>query len=302
MVFIAPNVTHMRLQSVSHKCALLILVQSKVIHYLHSMPVIDHDALISPDDNLTIWRYMDLSKFESLLRDQALFFCRSDKFSDPFEGSVPRKESEGRIREQKRTSLFHFKKKISDKEALKSSRSIGDLHRRFRRSLVVNCWHINDGESDAMWRLYLKTNEGVAIQSSVERLRQSFERNEEEVFISKVRYLDFENDIWHHETEYPVTSYNLFSPIIHKRNAFEHEREIRIFQQINDAVDNDEFWGNMPNQVGKSVVCDIDALFDKVILPPTADDLVASRVRSTLENYGLDKPLEKSKLNEEPYY
>jgi len=37
-----------------------------------------HPALIKPDLDNIIYRYLDLEKFESLLRDNALFFCRSD--------------------------------------------------------------------------------------------------------------------------------------------------------------------------------------------------------------------------------
>ncbi len=57
------------------------------------MPIdLEHIALVKPDVKSIIYRYLDLEKFEYLLRDCALFFCRSDKFSDPFEASVPKKE------------------------------------------------------------------------------------------------------------------------------------------------------------------------------------------------------------------
>jgi len=62
-----------------------------------------------------------------------------------------------------------YNKTISEEEAIKRSNDIAELHKKLRKSFVVNCWHTNNkGESDAMWRLYLKTNEGVAIQSTVE--------------------------------------------------------------------------------------------------------------------------------------
>jgi hypothetical protein len=33
---------------------------------------------------------------------------------------------------------------------------------------------MNDNESDAMWKIYLKSTEGVAIQSTVSRLKACF--------------------------------------------------------------------------------------------------------------------------------
>jgi hypothetical protein len=127
------------------------------------MPIdLDHTALKKPNPNSIIYRYFDLEKFESLLRDRALFFCRSDKFSDPFEASVPKKEVDYRVTER-RSHTSYSNRIISNEEAQKSSQDLGDLHKRSRKSFIVNCWHINNGESDAMWRLYLKTNEGVAV-------------------------------------------------------------------------------------------------------------------------------------------
>jgi hypothetical protein len=37
----------------------------------------------------TLWRYLDLAKFISLLDESALYFCRADNFvNDPFEGAT----------------------------------------------------------------------------------------------------------------------------------------------------------------------------------------------------------------------
>lgn len=42
-----------------------------------------------PDEHTTIWRYMDFTKFVSLLDKKTLYFTRSDKFDDKFEGATP---------------------------------------------------------------------------------------------------------------------------------------------------------------------------------------------------------------------
>ena len=43
---------------------------------------------IIPEDDSVIWRFLDLAKFISLLKDSALFMTRADKFEDQFEGAV----------------------------------------------------------------------------------------------------------------------------------------------------------------------------------------------------------------------
>jgi len=265
------------------------------------MPLIDHNALIKPNQDLIIWRYLDLDKFECLLSEKGLFFCRSDKFSDPFEGSIPKKESDFRVITEMELAEIH-KRKITHEEAVKNSNKTGTLHKELKRSFTVNCWHINQGESDAMWRLYLKSNEGVAIQSTVQRLHQSLDGFGEEIYITKVRYIDFDKDVWFHRELYPRKSYNIFTPIVHKRMAFAHESELRVFQQINEAVRNENYWDKKPNHMGNLIPTDIDNLIEKIILPPTADDDVKDKVVDLLKKYDLVRDIEQSKLNEEPTY
>jgi len=79
-------------------------------------------------ENIRIWRYMDLSKLLSLLDTRALFFCRVDRLGDPFEATTPRASPVTRLPE---------------------------FDRYRRENAVVNCWHVNEHESAAMWRLYL---------------------------------------------------------------------------------------------------------------------------------------------------
>jgi len=53
--------------------------------------------------------------------------------------------------------------------------------------------------------------------------------------------------------EYPVKGYNLFSPIVHKRKEFIQENELRVFQQIDEAVHNEKYWDSQSNQIGKLI-------------------------------------------------
>jgi hypothetical protein len=51
-------------------------------------PAADHPIFITPPDpNVKIWRYMDFTKYVSMLVSGGLYFSRSDLLGDPFEAS-----------------------------------------------------------------------------------------------------------------------------------------------------------------------------------------------------------------------
>lgn len=261
----------------------------------------DHPAFIQPNEEDIIWRYINLEKFESLLIKKSLFFCRADKFSDPFEGSIPRKESEFRIQDQKRISNF-YGTKFNSADAEKNIEGLSSFHKKFRKTATVNCWHINNFESDGMWQLYLKSNEGVAIKTTVAKLIKSFENTFEDVFVSKVRYIDYDNDIWYNEKEYPCQFYNFLTPIIHKRKEFMHERELRLLCEVKDAIRDDDYWLNQENEKGIFLSVNIETLIEQIILHPTSDKFVEAKVFKLLEKYKLNKEVKNSKLSTEPIY
>ena len=47
----------------------------------------EHRVFNPPESDAVLWKYMNFTKFVSLLEKQALFFARADKLGDPFEGS-----------------------------------------------------------------------------------------------------------------------------------------------------------------------------------------------------------------------
>lgn len=51
----------------------------------------------SPEsENVKIWRYLDFTKFISLLETNSLYFARADQFNDPFEGSYTKADVQNR--------------------------------------------------------------------------------------------------------------------------------------------------------------------------------------------------------------
>jgi hypothetical protein len=91
---------------------------------------------------------MDMSKFISLLRARALFFCRSDLFDDKFEGSYPKGSALETLLAQLQTEQAS---NPSLEDRVPRNQQGICVRQQFRESVLVNCWHINDDESAAMW-------------------------------------------------------------------------------------------------------------------------------------------------------
>lgn len=265
------------------------------------MPIYNHECYIPLDAKTIVWRYLDFDKFKSLLETKSLFFCRADKFSDPFEGSIPRQEAEYRINTYKHLSQS-FEHGYDEQQALKNISGMQATHQKYKKGIVVNCWHINKSESDAMWRLYLKSNEGVAIQSTKELIETTMANAVEEISLSKVRYLDYDKDFWHHKVDFPVTNYNLITPFVHKRTEFTHEQEFRMFMRIQEAIRDEKYWDNEAIEKGKLVKIDLLTLIENVYFPPTIDEKTKNRIISLSEKLGFKFNYLESKLSSKPYY
>lgn len=224
-----------------------------------------------------IWRYMDFAKFVNLLCNKSLFFCRSDKFEDPYEGSITR-------------ANYKLRESMGISKSAKEGQS--ELFKNIRKYTFINCWHMNDVESNAMWKLYLNNDEGIAIQSTVGKLIDSI-NTAKDVKILPVTYINYEID-------YMPTD-DLFCTFVHKEKAYSHEREIRaIIQEIPKIPDLNSY--SEPLTVGLKVEINLDKLIDSIYVSPTASTWLEGTVKSVIEAYKIEKPVLKSKLIIPPVY
>jgi hypothetical protein len=248
----------------------------------------EHPLFEKPDDeNAAIWRYLDFTKFVSLLDRRALFFARADKMPDPFEGS----SSKANVR--LRPDVY---KDMPEKSRDKMLAEWAYLSRESRRFTLLNCWHISENESAAMWKLNLKTDEGVAIRSTFRRLADSLKMcTEYTVHIGKVKYIDYETD-W-------LPEGNAFYPFLHKRRSFEHERELRAVIQKLPLVEGMGIDLAQPSpDAGAYVPVDVDLLLETVFVSPAAPAWFHELVSSVVGKYGFNKEVRRSKLGEDPVY
>jgi len=113
----------------------------------------------------------------------------------------------------------------------------------------VSCWHANDYESEAMWKVYSIMGAGVAIESTVEHLRDVLAPTEG-VTINRVKYEDFDTAPTVKDTDPHI--------LTTKRRSFEHEHEVRAMIPLPRAGE------------GFEIPCDLDRLIVRVHVAPTA--------------------------------
>jgi len=249
----------------------------------------EHPVFEKPDnENIKIWRYLDFTKFVSALDKQALFFTRADRLGDPFEGSYSKANIKLRP--------IIYQDLLKDKDSFNQMQAqLQFFSKEIRRFTIINCWHINEYESAAMWKLYLKTDEGVAIQSTFKRLKESFHNYEEDdVYIGKVKYIDY-------QTEWLPEGCS-FYPFLHKRKSFEHERELRAIIQKFPSKDGKLDLTQEIFDVGAYITVDLDILIEKIFISPTAPTWFNDLVKSIVNKYNLGKEVIQSSLAEEPVY
>ncbi|QWH51240.1 DUF2971 domain-containing protein [Bacillus mycoides] len=237
------------------------------------------------DENVKVWRYMDFTKLIDILERESLYFTRADKFDDPFEGISSKVTKEKRLQYINDTGG-----KLQGK--LRESSEL--LDQKVREWTVINCWHMNEYESDAMWKLYVQSNEGIAIQSTFKKLCNSFSNVEEGISLGQVNYIDYELDDMQHKE-------HMLSPFVYKRKSFEHERELRaMIMRIPEKGNRFDYKGQSFNH-GVYVQVNLEELIDKIYVAPTAPQWIFKLVELMLIKYGLGhKKVLKSPLLENP--
>lgn len=273
-------------------------VCEKCSHFL-SLTIVRHiyskEIYESPHKHAKLWRYLDLAKFISLLQTKSLFFARADNFEDPFECAKGYRRAEpkwdayyagffnGAISSAEKLQGWNnvLSEEEKHEEAFRLLKTLKDISMKDRQNTFICCWHENEYESEAMWKLYTSNlSQGIAIQTTYERLYNSLHRDPN-IDIGRVNYVDFENHLCGPNGAWWF-----------KRKSFEHEREVRavIKKQSKNSIE--------------SIKCpiDIDILIENIYVSPTAPHWYWDLVIDVASKYGVEKGINCSSLSEEPFY
>lgn len=232
-------------------------------------------------DNQTsfkIWRYMDLAKYISFLHTSSIRLTRADKFEDPYEGLF----NDCTI-DVMRGLTKNFP------QSLKKMREFACQLEDDKKQTFINCWHWNDKESAAMWKLYSSNDYCISIVSDgFELVRQL----PVYVAFTFVRYIDWDRDCF----EAPGMSQ---APYFHKRKEFAHENEVRVIymqplheQRGGPKLDRKE--------EGLLIPIKIRPLVKEVVLAPQTPGWVAEMVTETTRKFDYEVPIRTSSLLDTP--
>lgn len=249
---------------------------------------------LSVPDNDYVWRYMDLAKFIAMLDQGGLYFPRAENLEDPFEGASGLASNEAEwdnhYLEFFRNAVITAPRGVNqpslsrEKAESEAKRLLQDIKSTSKgaRNLLVSCWHRNEMESEALWRLYCPPPvPGVAIRTTVGQLWDACS-HENDVIVGKVHYVDFRRSFASIQRE----------RIFQKRISLSHEKEVRVVLQNDRRHPVD----------GKLLKCDLKSLVSEVVISPFASSWLLGVVSSSIEKFGYSFDLKQSELLEQPFY
>ena len=257
------------------------------------MPEIEaQEYEILPPPETTVWRYVSLAKFLALCGSRSLFLCRADLLSDTFEGSFSNASLQNHANDWGSTFPANLVK----------------LMQWIPCRSFVNCWHVSNAESAALWKIYSGSESSVAVQSTIGTLQKLFPElmtkdGNTIVYqsIRRVQYIDYRAEAPHIN--------DLMGPLCYKRQAFRHEQEIRLIRQelpTGPAKDREGSCvqvGPPPKNQGIEVPVDLTELIDAVYLVPSSPKWFLNVVQEVMRKFDLDDiPCRQSTLDELPDY
>lgn len=232
-----------------------------------------------PPDDAILWRYMRFPRFVALLASNQLWFARADQFPDHYEGAY------GGLNAQRRIENYG---EVQGRQFIERKRR--EIEYRRRRT-YLNCWHENPGESAAMWEIYGRDNEAIAIVATFGALRSVFPP---EVAVLRVKYVDFRTTF--------VSEGSSTDPFVYKRLSFDHEREVRAILQEQPEIRSEEDLATEHPPKGVLVGNNVLSAVERIHVAPRASDSFLGLVTEVCERYGCAATPLRSSLDDGPLF
>jgi Protein of unknown function (DUF2971) len=164
-----------------------------------------------------------------------------------------------------------------------------------QRLYGINCWHMNEVESVAMWGLYSQGGDGVAIQSTIDRLKGCLAKEPRDIIIAEVDYTD------HAQVPETVGAISQLEPLFTKRRSYSHESEVRaVLERIAERTE-EEFFGFLEKTTaGEAVTVDLPTLVQRIVVAPGYPAWAIDSLQQAVSAAGLTVNVETSDLLKSP--
>lgn len=213
----------------------------------------------TPPDETVIWRYMETVKFFDLIQTGELFFSRLDRLQDQREGTLP-------------NAVIDADPFVRERAPI--------IAATVRACSCVNCWFMDDRESRQMWDEFAPYG-GVALKSTVGRLKEALAGAEGEQLIGQVEYINFDGGVCSRDDR------DFTAAICIKDGSFRHENEVRVI-----VITQDD------GTPGQRVRVDLNKLIDALVIRTnTIRDLTWSVVKRALTEHDIDVRVRHSQID-----
>ena len=252
------------------------------------MPVKNHDFAETPDDDVIIWRFINLAKFLDLLQSQKLFFCKTSELTDPCEGMNNAAAFSMDYWRKFRQQAFEASS-VTDEMLQQDIKNAKTEMKIWKRRTAVNCWHISDYEPEAFWKLYSDKEFGVAIKSTVGSLKASLSVEKRTLFLGKINYINYENQ---------VAPKSVLAPMFYKRLSYSHEKELRVLLW----TDENNYITDEVKKGGEYINVDLSLLIKSIVLSPDAPLWFRKLITNILIDKKINVDVTSSEINLLPTY
>jgi hypothetical protein len=225
-----------------------------------------------PKDSIPVWRYLSFDKLINLLIHREIQFTRASLFTDQNE------------------MRFLDASKGEDKVTPQQAEQLEKRIRTLRDTTFVSCWSLGRSDSYPLWKIYLGgSRNGIAIRSTVGRLRASLEQSPNNYFIGGVQYRRSAFD------DIPTDE----QLICAKLEAYEYEREFRVFTRNpkrTHVLGDSSF---TPNIMSEPI--DIGRMLKSIYISPFASNWFETTVKDAISRLApdLEVPIRTSKIQDQ---
>jgi hypothetical protein len=238
---------------------------------------------------MDIWKYTDIIHLVAMLKQGRLYLHPLWRYDDLTEGVPTDTEIE----------LFrHFSDRFYGDQT--TFRHTYDAHRHLA---AVSCWHKNEQESMAMWKIFSESGKGIAIKSTREKLEKAFSDNPN-ISVYDIEYVDKSSSI---TIKGPLPEVSHFMK--YKSKAYEYERELRaVYLDLSELVNenirmSDGSIISRPSieqskrKAGIFLPVKLEELFDCIIISPFVRKYEFEVLSDVIGKYKADLKVEHSELH-----
>jgi len=223
--------------------------------------------IIDNTKSLPLWRYMTFYKFIDIMYSSTLYFPNCTILGDQKEGTIPKE-------------IFEMmKEREGFKQATAYKKFIENV---LRKKTLILSWSAIKHESFALWKLYSKDKFGIALKTNFERLKNSFNEVEDNIYIGEVFYYDKEKPFF--------TTENTFYTFLNKNIFYKFENEVRCIIEVPNVEQNNS----------KKIKVDLNQLIEEIYISPKAEDVGYLKIIENLkEEKKLDFKIKISDIDDE---